>query len=275
MFRILRSIEGLWTPRNSFGLFDNAGVEGEAGSEGAGGGEGGQQPVEGEQGSDGSRAPGGQGGSHMIPKSRFDEVNNSLKAFKDLGLSAEQIRNMQQRMKWMEENPGKRYTDKETDAIQRELLQVPAVAKAVQMADRYDKYMERLSKNYVSDGNKQTESFLKELGREVNDKSRNALTNALSGIISSDKEMMERFMSFDPSVFKDAFLAFKESMGLAAPPKIPGAALQSKKVPSKPVGPGKAPSGKEPANEPPKSERDLLDEAGDNAFDLLQAHGSQ
>jgi hypothetical protein len=263
MNRILQSLEGGWSPASRFALMAE-GVEGEAG-----GGETGHQPVEGELGSEGSRPTGDTGASHMIPKSRFDEVNNMLKQFKALGSPAE-IRQALERLRWLEQNPGKRFSDQEVEQIERELLQVPRFAKAISAADRMEAYLQRQSKAYISEGNRRTEKFLTDLGREVNDKNVVALTNALSGIISSDEALMERFLGFDPTVFDDAFKVFKT--GLFGDMKnIPGASVQAKKQPAKTK---PAPAGGAAPKEPKKdlTEREMLDDAGDAAFELLMQH---
>lgn len=269
MNRILRALEGVWQPKHSLTIDGDGGVEGEGG---AGGGSG-HQPVEGEQGTNGQRVTGDTGGQgQMIPKSRFDEVNNLLKQFKALG-SPEEIAKLKERVQWMQDNPGKRYNEKEIQEIERELLQVPRLSAAIQNADRFQKYLERQGKTYVAEGNRRTEKFLTDMGREANDKNKVALTNALSGIISSDETLMERFLGFDPTVFDDAFKVFKSGI-IGDVKNIPGAGLQAKKV--APKAPGVKPQVPPKAqNNEPKSERDMLDEAGDMAFDVLLSHGEQ
>jgi hypothetical protein len=267
MSRILRSIAGNWSPRTRYSLF----IDGEGeGDEGAGEGSGGQVQVEGEQG-DQSRAASDKG-EQMIPKSRFDEINNVLKQYKALG-DIQGIQRMRERMEFMEKNPGKRYTDKEITDIENELTQVPAVAQAIRSSQRFNAYMERQTRNYTSEGTRQTEGFLKDMGRDVTDRSRVALTNALCGIIQSDEALMERFMGHDPSVFKEAFKYFQEGVSGGIPRKVPGMAEQQKKAGSKP---GTKPTGGQPQkSKEPQSERDLLDEAGEAAFDtLLASEGS-
>ena len=264
MFRVLRSIEGNWSPRSRYSLF----IDGEGeGNDGAGGDSGEQVHVEGEQ-QDQSRAASDKG-EQMIPKSRFDEINNALKQYKALG-DVQGIQRMRERMEFMEKNPGKRYTEKEITDIENELTQVPAVAQAIRSAKQFNAYMERQTRNYTSEGTRQTESFLKDMGREVTERSRVALTNALCGIIQSDEALMERFMGHDPSVFKEAFKYFQEGVTGAGPRKVPGLEQQQKKGGSKPVV-------KQGGNQPqrskePQSERDMLDEAGEAAFDTLLAH---
>jgi hypothetical protein len=271
MFNVLRSLEGVWRASSRLALTAD-GVEGEAGGgEGAGGGSS-HQPVEGEQGSGGQRGTGDTGGQgQMIPKSRFDEVNNLLKQFKQHG-TPEEIAQLKERVKWMQDNPGKRYNEKELQEIERELLQVPRMAAAVQNADRFAKYMERQSRTYVAEGNRRTEKFLSDMGREPNEKNKIALTNALSGIISSDEDLMERFLGFDTSVFEEAFKVFKSGL-IGDVKNIPGAGLQAKKLAPKASGvKPQAPPQKAQNNEP-KTEREQLDEAGDMAFDVLLSHG--
>jgi len=239
-------------------------VEGESGDQG-----GGQVRVEGEQ-IEGRAAS--DKGEQMIPKSRFDEINNALRQFKALGLDVAGIQKMQQRVKFMEENPGKRYTDKEIHDIESELSQVPGIAAAIQSAQRYNAFMERQNRNYTSEGTRQTEGFLKEMGREVNDKTRAALTNAICGIIQSDPDLMDRFLGHDSSVFKEAFKSFKEGVIGGGERRVPGLGDQLKKSAPKP---GSLPSKGKPAErvaKEPQSERDMLDEAGEAAFDTLLAH---
>jgi len=242
---------------------DNDMVEGSEGQV-----EGQQTQVEGEAG---ERAAGDKG-EQMIPKSRFDEINNALKQYKALG-DIQGIQRMRERMEWMEKNPGKRYTDQQITEIERELTQVPAVAQAIQSAQRFNAYMERQTRNYTSEGTRQTEGFLKDMGREVTDRSRVALTNALCGIIQSDEALMERFMGHDPGVFKEAFKYFQEGVSGGIARKVPGMMEQQKKAGGKPV--QRSASQQPQKSKEPQSERDLLDEAGEAAFDtLLASEGS-
>jgi hypothetical protein len=265
MNRTLRHLEGWCNPSQRFVLLAE-GLDSEAGA-----GEASHQPVEGEPESEGPRTAGDTGASHMIPKSRFDEVNAKLKAFKELG-SPEEIRRALERLRWLEQNPGKRFTDQEAEQIERELLQVPRFARIASVADRMEAFLQRQSKAYIAEGNRRTEKFLADLGREVNEKNLVALTNALSGIISSDESLMERFLGFDPTVFDDAFKVFKTGLiGDAKNP--PGASLQAKKQPAKPAKPAQAAQAA-PVKEPKKdlTEREILDEAGDAAYELLMQH---
>jgi len=263
MSRVLRSIEGSWLPRSRYSL--SADGEGEE-NEGVGGGSGDQVQVEGEAG-DSSRAASDKG-EQMIPKSRFDEINNVLKQYKALG-DIQGIQRMRDRMEFMEKNPGKRYTEKEIIDIENELSQVPAVAQAIRSAKQFNAYMERQTRNYTSEGTRQTEGFLKDMGRDVTERSRVALTNALCGIIQSDETLMERFMGHDPSVFKEAFKYFQEGVSGASLRKVPGMTEQQKKLGPKPV--AKQGGNQAQRNKEPQSERDMLDEAGEAAFDTLLA----
>lgn len=267
MFRVLRSIEGVLNPLAKFKLFEE--VEGEEGA-GSGGGSGDGAPVEGsDEAQAATRAASVKGDQgQMIPKARFDEVYNTLKEYKKFG-DPGTIRKLQERLEWLEKNPGKVRPDTEISEIERELSQVPAFAETLRAAKSWQAHQQRQAKMYVSEGNRQTESFIKELGREVTEKNKTALTNALSGIIQSDEALLERFLGHDPTVFKDAFLEFRK--GLYGDVKhIPGATVQAKKAPVKPVGKPQAAAPKQGAE--PKTERDVLDEASDAAYDLLMNH---
>jgi len=267
MDRVLRSLEGLWTPADRF-MLSVDGVEGEAGG---GGGTPGSQPVEGDEGSSADRVAGDKGvREQMVPISRFNEVNNALKQYKALG-DLSSVQKSLERARWMQDNPGKRYNEKELTEIESELRQIPSLQRAIAAAERFEKHQERLTKAYVADGNKRTEGFLQSMGREVNDKNRVALTNALTGIISSDEALMDRFLALDSTVFEEAFKQFKS--GLVGDVKnIPGANLQAKKAPvQKTVAKTGSPVVREPKKE--LTEREALDEAGDAAFEMLLSHG--
>ena len=275
--KLMQQLAGDWSPVLAFMLFDDNGTGDEGGGD-VGGGEGGEHteertPTEGED--TGRRAAGDTGGTGpMIPKTRFDEVNRQLQAFKQFG-TPEQVKALKDRIAWMEKNPGKKYNDQEVSDIERELRQVPALQRMFAMADRYEQQEQRQAKRYTSYGDRLTDKFLGELGRTPDDKNRAALSHALVGVIQSDPEMLERFFALDQEVFADAFKQFKLNIfgnaGIKRP--VPGADVQRLKQPA--PKPGQKTDGKKPPanNQQEKTDRDILDEANDAAYEALLAAG--
>jgi len=264
--KLFQKVEGLWLPSYRLGLFDDA--DGVEGVEDTGTGAGNNNPpVEGED--RGGRVAGDTGGTgHMIPKTRFDEVNARLAEYKKYGDPAT-IQAMRDRIAWMEANPGKKFSEKELQNIEAELAQVPGLSRAMNAAARFEAFEAKQSKRYLDFGGRQTDKFLAEIGRTPDDKNRSALSHALAGVIQSDPEMLDRFYSFDPEVFADAFKAFRSQIFGNVPlkrPMIPGADVQRTKVTPK-----TAPSGKVVKQTPtePQSEREILDEANEAAFSAL------
>lgn len=265
--KLFAKVEGLWLPSYKFGLFDGEeeveGVE----STGTGAGDQGQR-VEGEE-ETGERVASDKGASgHMVPKARLDAVLTQLREYKKYGDPAA-IQKAVDRLAWMEANPGKKYSEKELQSIEAELLQVPGLSRAMSAAQRFEAFEAKQSKRFVDYGGRQTDKFLAELGRTPDDKNRAALSHAIAGVIQSDPDLLDRFYSLDTEVYADAFKAFRNqllgSVSLKRP-AIPGADVQRTKVATK------APAGKAPAKAAqtePKSDRELLDEAGDAAFEAL------
>lgn len=265
--KLFEKVDGLWLPSYKFNLFDGDGeVEG---VEDTGTGAGGQNtPTEGEEQPDG-RVAGDTGGSgHMVPKQRLDAVLAQLREYKKYGDPAA-IQKAVDRLAWMEANPGKKYSEKELQSIEAELLQVPGLSRAMSAAQRFEQFEAKQSKRFVDYGGRQTDKFLTELGRTPDDKNRAALSHAIAGVIQSDPDLLDRFYGLDTEVYADAFKAFRNQLLGNLPlkrPAIPGADVQRTKVAAK------APAGKAPAKAAqtePKTDRELLDEAGDAAFEAL------
>lgn len=265
--KLFEKVDGLWLPSHKFSLFDGEG--GVEGVEETGSGGGGNEPrVEGEE--TGERVAGETGATgHMVPKARLDAVLAQLREFKKFGDPAT-IAKMKERMEWMEANPGKKFSDKELQSIEAELSQIPGLSRAMNAATRFEQFEAKQSKRFVDYGGRQTDVFLKELGRTPDDKNRAALSNALAGVIQSDPDLLDRFYSFDAEVFADAFKAFRTQIFGNIPlkrPQVPGADVQRTKVAPRAAAPGKPPA--KAANNEPKSDRELLDEAADAAFEAL------
>lgn len=204
--------------------------------------------------------------SEWIPKQRFDQVNRVSQAYKHLGSPAE-LQRMKEEYARLKAQPGNRYDQKTAQEIREDFLTLfPEMRHVVNTHQTQ-------STSFVSSGVRKNEGFLKELGIEVNETNNNMLQDAIGGIIARDPDLNERFYARDASVFDDGFRLFKKLMNIQQKRVVPGLdTVRTKtvpKAPSKPSGNGGAPPKKiEPG---PLFERNVLDQAGEEAFARLEA----
>lgn len=255
---------------------DNEGEgEGEGGDEKGDQGEGKGDQKSGEEGRDTGETGGEQPpkDGKWIPKHRFDEVNQGYTKYKGLG-TAEEIQKKLTRLSELEALPQNRLNDKEKTEIRKELLHVfPELQIMSQM-------LEVQREAYTDYGKTVNETFLKELGIEVNDSTNQYLQELLSGVIAADKKLLRRFYAMDQKVFADAFAVAKKTFWPNVKKVVPGANLQVKKVAPK------APTNQKPDEKKEEKketngqlgrleERALLDDASEKAFELLEANRSE
>jgi hypothetical protein len=209
---------------------------------------------------------GRQAAEHMIPKHRFDEVNNRFNAYKVFG-SPEELKAKLARLEALERQPQNRYTQDQAKEIREDLLRVFPELQGVLETQQTQ------TKSFVSFGVKQNEKFLQELGVEVNENNNNYLQELLGGVIARTPELTTRFLARDQTVFADAFKAAKTAFWPNTKRAVPGLDKTQIKTPAKPGSTGK-PAQKAQASEikpGPLMERELLDKAGEEAFELLSS----
>lgn len=245
--------------------------EGEGGQAGAAGDQ--HQAGEGEGSGEGKREPGDTGGKPptegaWIPKHRFDEVNRSYQDYKSFG-RPEDVKKRLDRLAELEQLPANRLNDKEKSEIRKELLNVfpelQVLSNTVQI--QRQAYTER--------GAVKNNEFLKEIGLEATDATNNYMQELLSGIIAADPKLLRRFYSMDDTVFTEAFAVAKKTFWPNVKRVVPGAGVESKKLPNR-MPPGKqAAAGQGDKSKKPEAldrlgERDLLDQASEQAFAMLE-----
>jgi hypothetical protein len=258
--------------KRSFGLFDdpNEGQQPDGSAAGAGsGGDGSQaQAGEGDQAGAGQRAASDtrrtddQG--HMIPKHRFDEVNTRYNAYKGFG-SPDDVKAKLARLAELEQQPQNRYNDKQQKEIRQDLLRVmPELEGVLRNA-------EVATRSYTSYGVRQNETFLKELGIEVNEKNNKYLQELIGGVITSDPALLDRFFAHDRDLFKEAFQQVKATFWPNLKRTAPGLEAANRKATPKPGanagnGTPAKPAGNKPAPSGPLADREIMDQASEDAF---------
>jgi hypothetical protein len=243
-------------------FFDEVEGEDEGGGEGEGTGEGGESGGE----AAGQRAAGDKGDtkdgqSAMIPKHRFDEVNTGYQTYKRFG-SPQDIQSKLDRLAKLEKMPQNRYTEDQHKEIREDLFRiVPELQGLLDSAGTS-------RKTFTSYGVTRNETYLKELGIEVNEENNRYLQELIGGVIASKPEYQQRFFSLDRAVYDDAW---KETKGRFWPNlkrNVPGlATAQNKSLPKQPMTkkPGET-KGKEEDLSGPLRDRNILDEASERAF---------
>lgn len=200
--------------------------------------------------------------SHMIPKYRFDEVNQRYRPYRELGLSPEDIKQKLARLEELERQPQNYYTDERKTQVREDLMRVfPELQSLVSTH-------ESNSKSFVSAGVAQTNEFLKSIGIEATEKNNRLYQNIIGGFIQEDPEMARRFYARDRTVFADAIKAIRPLLGLSKR-IVPGLDTARGKTPLKqPAAQQAKPNGEtKPEIKPgPLFERQVLDEAGEAAF---------
>jgi len=253
-----------------FGLFDdpNEGQQADGSSTGAGSDGSQAQAGEGDQAGAGQRAASDKGRiddqGHMIPKHRFDEVNTRYNAYKGFG-SPEDVKAKLARLAELEQQPQNRYNDKQQKEIRQDLLRVMPELEGVL------RNVEVASRTYTSYGVKQNDTFLKELGIEVNEKNNKYLQELIGGVITSDQALLDRFFAHDRDLFKDAFQQVKATFWPNLKRTVPGLEAASRKAPAKPGasagnGTPAKPAGDKPKPTGPLADREIMDQASEEAF---------
>lgn len=245
--------------------------EGEGGGEaegkgGEGGGEGEQHVSEGEAEGRDAGDTGRQTsmpGDKFIPKHRFDEVNTRFQQYKGLG-SADEIKAKLARLEALEKQPSNRYTEERKKQIREDLLEVFPEIKNVLDTSKTQ------TETFVSTGVRQNETFLKEIGLEVNDENNHYLQELIGGVIARKPEYTSRFFARDTSVFGDAWKEVKSKFWPNAGRKVPGLDKIGLKKPAvTPANAGKKPAEAKEIKPGPLMERELLDDASERAFAML------
>jgi hypothetical protein len=228
-----------------------------------------QPAVEGDPSTADNRIPGDTGKppaeGKWIPKSRFDEVNTQYGQYKQFG-RPEDVKKRLDRLAELEQQPANRIGDKEKAEIRKELLSVFPELQTMTNT------MQIQRQAYTERGASKNNEFLKDIGIEVNDANNNYLQELLSGIIAADPKLLRRFHSMDDSVYQDAFGIAKKTFWPNVKRLVPGANTESKKLPNR------APTGQKPPVPADKAkgqldrmgERDLLDQASEQAFAMLE-----
>jgi hypothetical protein len=241
--------------------------------------------VEGQvEGTEGQQQSGGEGRTsgeadvkppkdgNWIPKHRFDEVNQGYTKYKELG-NPDEIKKSLNRLKELEALPQNRTTDKEKSEIRKELLSVfPELQTMTNM-------LELQREAYTERGAAVNNDFLKEIGIEANEANNKYLQELLSGVIAADPKLVRRFWAMDPNVFTEAFAIAKKTFWPNVRKVVPGAQVQSKKIP--PKAPSQQKSGEGEQKKDPNAplsrmdERAALDAASEEAFALLESSRSE
>jgi hypothetical protein len=273
MFQFDAELEFLLSHPFSGGAPDeDAGDEGKGADSQVEGAEGQDDQSEGERASSdkGDQPPSKDG--KWIPKHRFDEVNQGYTKYKGFG-TPEQIKQRLDRLAELEALPQNRLNDKEKGEIRKELLHVfPELQSLLSQA-------EVSRQSYTERGAALNDTFLKEVGIEVNEATNRYLQELLSGIIAADEKLLRRFYSQDMKVFEEAFAVAKKTFWPNVKKFTPGATVQAIKtapsVPSKQKGGEEKPEKKEGEPLSRLDERNVLDKASEEAFALLEANRSE
>lgn len=243
--------------------------EGEGEGESEGEDEGGQGEGENKAKGEGERDAGDTGrrqppgSDKFIPKHRFDEVNTSFQTYKKFG-SPEDIQVKLARLEALEKQPQNRYTKERSAQIREDLLAVIPELKGVLESTK------SATETFVSVGVRQNESFLKEIGIEVNDENNHYLQELIGGVIARKPEYINRFYGRDTTVFADAFKEVKAKFWPNVGRKVPGLDRMAVKKPPV-VLPGKKAAEPKKITPGPLADRELLDDASERAFAMLDS----
>lgn len=215
---------------------------------------------------EGARKPGDTGerdaNGQMIPKHRFDEVNRGYQEYKSLG-DSKAIKAKLDRLAQLEAMPQNRYTDKETKEIEADLV------RALPWLGHLRQQYETSQKAFTSGGAKLSEGFAKEIGIEANEDNHHFIQELVGAAIFKDPDLKQRFFALDNTVFKDAWTKVKGQLWKNSR-SVPGLSVAGKKLPpSAPAGKPGAKGKKEEVPDGPLGDRDLLDQAGEDAFARL------
>lgn len=225
--------------------------------------EGEEGTVEGDRGSapdSGVKVPAG-----YVPISRLnkqsEKIRNleaAIKRYEEFG-KPEDLAVMKQ--KYAELSKGQTFTPSERETVRKEIMEAFPELKSVLS------YVEGRGKSYTQEGSTRVNNYLKEINAEVNEQTNGWLQDLLAGVIARDPKLLERFGADDPRVFDDAWKICKQTFfkGLG---RSPAADVQRlKTVPKAPV----VGDRKQPKEEEPKSERDILGDAHDKAMAILDS----
>lgn len=199
-----------------------------------------------------------------VPYHRFKEVNDKLKAldaavkqYEKFG-KPEDLARMKARMAEMEKSS--KYTPSEKEQIRKEMYEAfPEMA-------QFQNYLQQRTENYTSEGSRKAVSYMKEVGLEATKQNRIVIENSIAAAIEGNEDYLRRFLAHDPSVYDDAWKFVKSMMyGKRGNPAAKVEALKRS-----PSGGGSKPAPKKgEGNDKPMSERDVLEEAHENAFAVL------
>ena len=246
---------------------------------------------EGEQGQPSGEQPGSSSENgrtaslpttQTVPYHRFSEVNGKLKSleaemaeYKKYG-DPKSLAEMKARYEEM--SKGKRFTNSELSQIRNDMFT------AFPELKQYEEDRKTRFENFVSTGEQRADKWMKDLGyhnagdddaaKAHNTKIHRLLQGVVAEFIAADESLVRRFKVGDSAVYDEAFGEVKKLLGLGnLKRQLDAQVLKTKKAGAQPVNGGAIP--KPTGDGKPKSDRDILDDAHEEAFAMLEAAGGE
>lgn len=150
-----------------------------------------------------------------IPKHRFDEVNRVAKAFRELGMSPEEVRGLKSRLDELSKT--NRFTAAERKTIAEQMFDVfPQLKSIVENADALMATVGRSKQSteqYILSTEKRVDSYLTKLGLQVTRENNEDIQELLISRLRRDKAAMTRFLGGDATILDEVFKTLQRDLG--------------------------------------------------------------